>query len=82
MSVGTLIFLLLIGGSLIAMFAMHRGGQSHSMGMGCGGHDHGSSEDHRHTGESHDGEGGRMAGETGDHSHNDEPAGATRHRGC
>ncbi len=43
MSVGTLIFLLLIGGSIVAMFGVRRGGQSH--GMGCGaGHNHGSEE--------------------------------------
>ncbi len=39
MSAETLIFLLLIGGSLLAMTAMHRGGTSGRMGMGCcGGH--------------------------------------------
>lgn len=78
MTIGTLIFLLLIGGSLFAMFAMHRGGASHGMGMGCGGgHGHGSSDEHR-------AEGHESAGdaETGEHSHGDEPARANRHRGC
>ena len=80
MSVGTLIFLLLIGGSLFAMFAMHRGGQSHGMGMGCGGHGH--ADEHRYSGEAHEGGTERTTGETDGHSHGDEPAPASRHRGC
>jgi len=51
MSAGTVIFLLLIAGSVVAMVAMHRGGgHSHGMGMGgcCGGgHGHGSTEDEK-----------------------------------
>ncbi len=49
MSIGTLIFLLFIGGSLFAMVAMHRGG-SHGMGMGMGcggGHRRSSADDDR-----------------------------------
>lgn len=50
MSIGTLFFLIVIGGSLFAMFAMHRGG--HGMGMGCGG-SHGPADDHRSAGMGH-----------------------------
>ena len=47
MDAGSLIVLLLVGGGLFAMFAMHRGGgHSHGAGGGCGGghgHAHGPS---------------------------------------
>ena len=83
MSVGTLIFLLLIGGSLFAMFAMHRGSQSHGMGMGCRGHGHGHGhdEERRDSGEAHERGTDRTTAESDGHTH-DEPAPASRHRGC
>ena len=80
MSAGTLIFLVLIGGALFAMFAMHRGGGSHGMGMGCGGHSHRSPEEHQHGHGSYDGE--QTPSGTGDHPQGGQPAGTSRHRGC
>lgn len=82
MSVGTLIFLLLIGGSLFAMFTMHRGGQSHGMGMGCGGHGHANGDERRYSGDAHDDRAGRTPAEPDGQLHGDEPAPASRHRGC
>lgn len=41
MNAGNLIFLLLIVGGVVAMFAMHRGGHGRGgMGGCCGGHSH------------------------------------------
>ena len=52
MSAGTLIFLLLIGGALFAMFAMHRGGAG-GTGTGCGGHGGGSPQGRQHEPRTH-----------------------------
>lgn len=84
MSAGTLIFLLLIGGSLIAMFAMHRGSRSHGMGMGmgCGGHAHGEADGHRHSGEQYEGGDEGATRPTSDRSHRNEQGRASRHRAC
>ena len=81
MSAGTLIFLVLIGGALFAMFAMHRGSGSHGtgMGMGCGGHSYGSSEEHQHAHGTPDSD--RPGDDTGDRPQTSQPARA-RHRGC
>lgn len=80
MSAGTLIFLLLIGGGLFAMFSMHRGGShSHGMGGGCGGghgHTHGSSEEPRAEEEKKP-----LLGKPGSHGHDREPAAADDKRG-
>lgn len=59
MSFGSLIFLLLIVGSFLAMFSMHRGGgHSHGgLGGGCGGHS------------GHDGHGGRSDEDVPDAEH-------------
>lgn len=79
MSAGTLIFLLLIGGSLFAMFAMHRGG-SHGVGGGCmGGHSHGTPQDRSRADEPQQAE--PTAGPAGQDDH-DQPAPGGRHRGC
>ena len=78
MSAGTLIFLVLIGGALFAMFAMHRSG-SGGMGGGCmGGHSHGSSQDrnHEHNPQQTDHQ------PAGQHDHDQQPTPAGRHRGC
>lgn len=77
MSAGTLIFLLLIGGSLLAMFAMHRGGGSNGTGMGCGGHGHNSSDEHPRLHASHDAD--QASASTNAPSQGGR---ATRHRGC
>ena len=85
MSVGSLIFLLLIVGSFLAMFSMHRGG-GHSHG-GCGG-GHGGHGGHRgdedeHTAE-HSGHEQRkpLLGPPGTQSGQPVPAEPRRHRGC
>ncbi len=55
MSANILIFLLFIGVWFVVMFARHRGGQSHGMGMGCcGGHGHGSPDEHAAGHQSHE----------------------------
>lgn len=80
MDAGNLIVLLLVGGGLFAMFAMHRGGvHSHGAGGGCGGgHGHGPSEEPRE-------EQKPLLGAPGSpgHAHEREPAGADgKHKGC
>jgi hypothetical protein len=85
MSIGTLVFLLLIGGSLVAMLAMHRGGQSHGMGMGMGcgaGHNHGSA-DHSQPEASQDHVDRPLLGAAAAPAHaGDAAIAASRHRGC
>lgn len=94
MSTGTLIFLILIAGSVFAMFAMHRGGHASGStggGGGCGGHNHGGSGD-EHSGDEHSHDNSR---ETDEHTPllgppgtqaqpvpATTPAGKHRHRGC
>ena len=77
MDAGTLIWILLIGGGVLAMVFMHRGGHAHGGsggGGGCGGHGHG------HGGTSSDesqearNEGAKPASKPGSHSHGQEPA--------
>lgn len=87
MDAGNLIVLLLVGGGLFAMFAMHRGGghshggggHSHGAGGGCGGgHGHGPSEAPREEQKPLLGKPG-----SGVHEHEREPAVAEgKHRGC
>lgn len=79
MSAGTLFFLVLIGGALLAMIAMHRGGGSHRMGMGCGGHSHGSSADHQHGDSRYDRRDDRSVGRPQD---GQQAGSARRHGGC
>jgi len=78
MDAGNLIILLLIGGGLFVMFAMHRGGgHSHGAGGGgCGhGHTHGSSEEPHH-------EEKPPLGEPEAHGHDREPAPSDGKHGC
>ena len=88
MSAGNLIFLLVLVGGVLAMFAMHRGGgHPHGMGGGCGGHGHGNghdSSDSRDQPEESRGEGkSPLPSKPGSHVHGDEQATEdTRHRGC
>ncbi len=80
MSDGTLILLLLVGGALFAMFAVHRRGGSYGMGGGCmGGHNHTTPQDRSQTDRPQDTD--DTAGPAGQHDH-DQPAAAGRHRGC
>lgn len=90
MSAGTLIFLLLIAGSVFAMFAMHRGGHAGASmgGGGCcgGGHNHGGSGDeHNHGTSPESDEHTPLLGPPGSQA---QPVPATtpedqhRHRGC
>lgn len=89
MSTGTLIFLILIAGSVFAMFAMHRGGHaSGSMGGGgCGGgHNHGGSGDeHSHDTSRKTDEPTPLLGPPGSQAQPvpaTTPTGKHRHRGC
>ena len=75
MSAGTLFFLILIVGALLAMFAVHRSGAG--TGMGCGGHGHGSPHEGEHHSQYPHGE-GRADGQ----ADTGEPASSGRHRGC
>ena len=85
MDAGTLFWILLIGGGVIAMLFMHRGGHAHggAGGGGCGGHghDHGrtSGDEPRESSK----EGAAPVGKPGSHGHGHEPAAAGgKHRGC
>ena len=89
MNAGNLIFLLLIIGAPLAMFAMHRGGHAHGGirggGGGCGGHGHGGS----HEGDQTPNTSGRqetkpLLGPPGTQSGTPLPAPSHghRHRGC
>ena len=95
MSVGTLIFLLLIVGSFVAMFSMHRGGGHAHGGMGgCGGghgHSHGGGNADEeepassHTGHQEHGDKNKpLLGPPGTQSGEtaSAPAQGHRHRGC
>lgn len=80
MDAGTLLWILLIGGGVFAMFFMHRGGHAHG-GGGCGGHGH----DHGTTSidESPEtkGDEAKPRRATESHDHDREPVGAGNHRG-
>lgn len=89
MSAGSLIFLLLIAGSVFAMFSMHRGGHAHGGMGGCGGgHNHGGGDREEEPADTHAGHEGHetkpLLGPPGTRS--GEPASAPaqghRHRGC
>lgn len=84
MDAGTLIWILLIGGGVLAMIFMHRGGHAHGGlggGGGCGGHGHsGSSADESQEPRRED---AKPVPKPGAHSHGQEPAATGgKHRGC
>lgn len=84
MSVGSLIFLLLIVGSFVAMFSMHRGG-GHSHGGLAGGHGgHGGhgNEDEQTAGHAGHEQKKPLLGPPGTQSGQPAPADHERHRGC
>lgn len=86
MDAGTLFWILVIGGGVIAMFFMHRGGHANGglgSGSGCGGHGH----DHGRTPADETRESRKddtkPFGKAGAHDHDHEPAAAGgKHRGC
>lgn len=86
MDAGTLLWILLIGGGVAAMFFMHRGGHAHGGSGGAGGcgghgHDHGrtSADESREPRK----EDAKQLGEPESHDHEREPATAGgKHRGC
>ena len=83
MSIGTVILLVVIGGSLFAMFSTHRGGQTHNIGMGCGGHSgRWPDAEHRHGGSHQVATGPHPSGEAERVSDAGAPAHAPRHRRC
>ena len=87
MDAGTLFWVLLIGGGVVAMFFMHRGGHAHG-GLagrgGCGGHDHhdhgdASSDERQEPRE----EAKKPLAKPGSDGHTHEPAATGgKHRGC
>lgn len=85
MDVGTLFWILLIGGGVFAMFFMHRGSHAHGGGGGggCGGHGHdhsGASSDERQEPRE---EAKKPLAKPGSHGHAHEPAATGgKHRGC
>lgn len=82
MDAGTLLWILLIGGGVFAMFFMHRGGHAHGGSAGGGhGHDHGrTSTDESRESRNED---TKPLGKPGSHDHDREPAAAGgKHRGC
>ena len=90
MNAGNLIFLLLIVGSFVAMFSMHRGGGHAHGGMGgggCGGghgdHSHDQSDETTREGAHEHGQ-KPLLGPPGTQSNEPapEPAQGHRHRGC
>lgn len=85
MDAGTLLWILLIGAGVFAMFFVHRGGHAHG-GLGGGhGHDHGDPSSDKQL-EQRLEEGKKPSeGKHGSHGPDDEPATATsghKHRGC
>ena len=86
MDAGTLFWILLIGGGVLAMVFMHRGGHAHGGpggGGGCGGHGHGhggaSSDERQEPRE----EAKKPLAKSGAHGHAHEPAATGgKHRGC
>lgn len=87
MDAGTLIWILLIAGGVLAMFFMHRGGHAHGGRGGRGGDDLG--QGHDHSGASADEpreprkEDARSLARSGSHDHGNEPVRAGgKHRGC
>lgn len=85
MDAGTLFLILLIGGGVLAMFFMHRGGHSHG-GLGGG---HGGHGGHGHGGTSTDesreprNEDTKPLAKPGAHGQTGEPAtSGGKHRGC
>lgn len=86
MDAGTLVWILLIGGGVFAMFFMHRGGHAHGGlggGGGCGGHGHDHSDTSAEKSPKPRNEDARPLAESGlhDHGHKPVPAGG-KHRGC
>ena len=81
MSIGTLVFLLLIGGSLVAMFAMQRGGQSQRMGCGAG-HSHGSVDQGQAEGSLEQADRPLLGTAAGQAPAANAGVGGRRHRGC
>lgn len=87
MDAGTLLWILVIGGGLFAMFFMHRGGHAHGGPGGCGGHghDHGDPSSDKQQEQRREEDKKPLQGKHGSHGHDDEPATATaghKHRGC
>lgn len=82
MTFGTVLFLLLIAGSLLAMFSMHRGGRSTGMGGGCGGHAHNPQRDRGTQTGSAEGAAGSTAPPDDAGVQTREPRTTSRHRGC
>lgn len=90
MDAGTLFWILLIGGGVLAMFFMHRGGHAHGRlggGGGCGGHghDHGGTSTDKQQEQRLEEDKKPSQGKHGSHDPDDEPATATsghKHRGC
>ena len=86
MDAGTLLWILLIGGGVFAMFFMHRGGHAHGrLGGGGHGHDHSSSSSDEQQGQQREEDKKPLQGKHGSHGRDDEPTTAAaghKHRGC
>lgn len=85
MDAGTLLWILLIGGGVFAMFFMHRGGHAHGRLGGGHGHDHGDPSSDKQQEQRLEEDKKPIEGKHGSHGHDDEPATATaghKHRGC
>jgi len=87
MDAGTLLWILLIGGGVFAMFFMHRGGHAHGrLGGGGGhGHDHSSSSSDEQQGQQREEDKKPLQSKHGSHGRDDEPTTAAaghKHRGC
>lgn len=85
MDAGTLLWILLIGGGVFAMFFMHRGGHAHG-GLGGGhGHDHGDPSSDKQQEQRLEEDKKPIEGKHGSHGRADEPTTAAaghKHRGC
>ena len=82
MTFGTVVFLVLIAGSLLAMLSMHRGGRSAGMSMGCGGQAHNPPRDRGTQAGSAEGAAGSTAAPDDAGAQTREPRTRSRHRGC
>ena len=86
MDAGTLLWILLIGGGVFAMFFMHRGGHAHGrLGGGGHGHDHSSSSSDEQQGQQREEDKKPLQSKHGSHGRDDEPTTAAaghKHRGC
>ena len=86
MDAGTLLWILLIGGGVFAMFFMHRGGHAHGrLGGGGHGHDHSSSSSDEQQGQQREEDKKPLQSKHGSHGRDDEQATAAaghKHRGC